>query len=128
MVDGNIRGALVEIVHGISARDHGLSNEAIRLRQRSVRIIDESALHAPPRGCKPFAFPIRQGTNLHAAHPTLPPLKFRLGPGSPELRDGTLILRAEFFLQPPALITKREEQQREANYRGNNNNYSDRCR
>jgi len=48
VVDGKIRGALVEVRDRIAARLHDFLNELVGARDGSARIVDEHRLHAAP--------------------------------------------------------------------------------
>src|SRR5580658_2623682 len=48
MVDRDVRGAALEITHGIAAGRHELLNQLIRFGNSATRIINKEALHALP--------------------------------------------------------------------------------
>jgi hypothetical protein len=48
MVYGNISSALFEVAHRITASLHYIANQAVRLSDRRLRLIDEACLNAAP--------------------------------------------------------------------------------
>jgi len=57
MVDGDIRRALVKLIHGVTACGHHLAEQVVCLGNRILRVVNELGLNLTPRSniARPFA-------------------------------------------------------------------------
>ena len=71
MVDRDVRGALFEVRHRIAPRLHDVLDEAIGVRNRSLRVVHEARLRGPPFPCESRLFLGRQRPERELLHPLL---------------------------------------------------------
>src|SRR5581483_6183797 len=106
MVDGYVRGALLEVLHRVAAIRHHRLDQAVRARDGGARIVDELRLHGPPACDVPILGSGRERPDVEVPAALLPCRKLLLGRARAVglLRD-PLVLRAEPLaqLRAPAL-------------------------
>ena len=108
MVDGEIRGLLVEIDDRITPRGHRLANQLIPLRYCDFRSINEFRLHQPPSLHKSGLVGRRKCVDFESFYSL-----FKLGKslfascGASRFLNGAAVLRPKPGAKPPAFLRSR---------------------
>ncbi|HVE33044.1 MAG TPA: hypothetical protein VNC18_05775 [Gemmatimonadaceae bacterium] len=79
VMDGEIRGALVEVGHRIPADFHDFFDEAIGARDSAARVVDEEGLDVAPFLSETRPLLRREWTNLESLDALFAPLELMLG-------------------------------------------------
>ena len=126
VTDGDVRGLLLEVGHGIAAIDHGAANEPIRRAHGCGRIVDEAALHGGPLHRIRFAIDRREGAEGKFLHAFFAFRQGCFGNASVAvlLKDGAVVLRPKAPLELFGPATADNESHRDDDE--NDNSYSDR--
>jgi hypothetical protein len=104
VIDGDVGGALIEILHWVAASGHDSRDQPVRLVDGRIRIVDELKLDHVPGLLEPVSFIRKERTNLVSldAFLELPEPVFGFEPAALFL-NCPVILRAELALQSLAL-------------------------
>jgi hypothetical protein len=101
MIDGNVRGALIEVRDRISASLHHFVYKLIGPRNRTLRIIDKLSLHRHPTAREIRAHGRSQGANLKFLDSGRAYLEDALrAPNLTLFLDDPVVFRAKAFAQP----------------------------
>ena len=100
MVDGDVRGACLEVLDRIPALGHHGLDQVVRRRDRCARVVDELCLHGLPLRRVPLACRARERPDLELLAPFTPRGELRLGgPLAVRGLERAVVLGAELALE-----------------------------